>query len=135
MNEDLPRVLIVEDNRALTQVLRFNFERAGFAASTAFDGLDAINQMQDVQFDLVVTDLQMPVMDGAELCHHIRKEMHLGELPIILCSAKGLEVDSANLVIEHGVSRVFYKPVSPQAVIAYARQLLETRAVVEPSLV
>ena len=127
MQDDVPRVLIVEDNRALTMVLRFNFERAGFETAIAFDGLDAVGQLQDREFDLVITDLQMPVMDGAALCHHIRNELGLTELPIILSSAKGMEIDAANLVVEYGISRVIYKPVSPQVLIAVSRQLYEEK--------
>jgi CheY-like chemotaxis protein len=128
MYDDAPSVLIVEDNRAMTQVLRFNFERAGFSASVAFDGLEALRLLQERSFDLVLTDYQMPHMDGAELCRQIREVLQLTDLPIALCSAKGLEADAANLVIAHGVHHVFYKPISPQAIVAYARKLLDKSA-------
>ncbi len=129
MTDNRSRVLIVEDNRAMAQVLRFNFERAGFATEIAFDGLQAVRQLEVRSFDLVITDLQMPAMDGNELCRHLREVMQLTELPIILCSAKGLEIDAAHLVVEFDVSQVFYKPISPQAVVAYSRRLLDTNAV------
>ncbi len=128
MYDDAPSVLIVEDNRAMSQVLRFNFERAGFSASVAFDGLEAVKQLQERSFDLVLTDYQMPHMDGAQLCRHIREVLQLTDLPIALCSAKGLEADAASLVIAHGIDHVFYKPISPQAIVAYARKLLDRSA-------
>ena len=104
MHLKIPSVLIVEDNRAMAQVLRFNFERAGFETGIAYDGLDAVQQLQAKSFDMVITDFQMPIMDGAELCHHIRHELHLMELPIILCSAKGMEVDAGRLVVSGGTN-------------------------------
>ena len=128
MQNERSTVLIVEDNRAMTQVLRFNFERAGFATAVAFDGLEAVRLLEERHFDLVITDFQMPAMDGGELCRHIRDVMQLKELPIILCSAKGMEVDAAHLVVAYDVSHVFYKPISPQAVVSYARGLLDTNA-------
>lgn len=128
MTDNRSSVLIVEDNRAMAQVLRFNFERAGFATEIAFDGLQAVRQLEERSFDLVITDLQMPAMDGAELCRHVRKVMQLTELPIILCSAKGMEIDAAHLVVEFDVSHVFYKPISPQTIVAFARRLLDTNA-------
>ncbi len=117
-------VLIVEDNRALAQVLRFNIERAGFEVVVAYDGLDAVHRLEGQRFDLVITDLQMPVMDGSELCEHIRCGLNLTDLPIILCSAKGMEIDAAHFVVAHHVSHILYKPVSPQAVIAVVQKLL-----------
>jgi CheY-like chemotaxis protein len=128
MLDDRFTVLIVEDNRAMTQVLRFNFERAGFSTAVAFDGVEAVRQLEERDFDLVITDLQMPAMDGGELCRHVREVMENKELPIILCSAKGMEVDAAHLVITYDVSHVFYKPISPQAVVSFARSLLDTNA-------
>ncbi|MCX7407224.1 MAG: response regulator [Planctomycetales bacterium] len=128
MRDERSAVLIVEDNRAMTQVLRFNFERAGFATAVAFDGLEAIRQLEEQNFDLLITDLQMPAMDGGELCRHVRDVMQLKDLPIILCSATGMEVDAAHLVVAYDVNQVFYKPISPQAVVSYARSLLDTNA-------
>lgn len=128
MQDERFTVLIVEDNRAMTQVLRFNFERAGFATAVAFDGLEAIRQLEERNFDLVITDLQMPAMDGGELCRHVRDVMQLTDLPIVLCSAKGMEIDAAHLVVAYGLSQVFFKPISPQAVVSFVRQLLDTNA-------
>ena len=105
-----------------------NFERAGFDTALAFDGLEAVRRLEDRRFDLVFTDFQMPRMNGAELCRHIRDELLLTDLPIVLCSAKGLEADAANLVVTYGLNHIFFKPISPQAVVAFARTLLDTNA-------
>lgn len=127
MSDSRFAILIAEDNRAMSHVLRFNLERAGFDVAVAYDGLEAVQQLEERPFDLLITDYQMPHMDGAELCRRVREELHLTEMPIALCSAKGLEADAANLVVAHGINHVFYKPASPQAVVTYAQKLLESR--------
>lgn len=120
-------ILIAEDNRAMAQVLRFNLEHAGFQVCVAHDGLQAVGMLQDAAFDLLITDYQMPHMDGAELCRQVREELKLTNLPIVLCSAKGLETDAANLVATQQIEQVFFKPVSPQAIVKFVKSLLEDK--------
>lgn len=129
MRDDGATVLIVDDNRAMTQVLRFHFEKAGFSTTVAFNGADAVRKLREQHVDLVVTVLQMLEMDGGELCHHIREVMELKDLPIILCSARSLEVESTRLAITYDISHVFYKPISPKGIVAYACELFESPAV------
>ncbi len=126
-------ILIAEDNRALSQVMRFNLDRAGFETCVANHGAEAVQRLQERSFDLLITDYQMPIMDGAELCRQVREVLQLKDLPIALCSAKGLEADAANLVVRHGISKVFYKPTSPQAVVTFARELMTAQQVARTS--
>ncbi len=123
MSNDRFNVLIVEDNRAMSQVLRFNLERAGIDTCVAYHGGEAIEELAEREFDLMITDYQMPVMDGARLCHHVRKVMGRTSMPIVLCSAKGMETDAANLVVECDLRYLFFKPVSPQAIVTFVLQL------------
>jgi CheY-like chemotaxis protein len=119
MADDRFEILVVEDNRAMSQVLRFNLERAGFAATVAYNGQEAIEQLQEHKFHLMITDYQMPILDGGQLCHYVRGTLGLVDLPIALCSAKGMEADAANLVVECGLCQLFFKPVSPQAIVNF----------------
>jgi len=123
MSNDRFTILIVEDNRAMSQVLRFNLERAGFAVRVAFHGEDAIEQLEEHEFDLMITDYQMPIMDGAQLCHYVREVLGRTSMPIVLCSAKGMESDAANLVVECDLRYLFFKPVSPQSIVTFVLQL------------
>jgi len=128
-------ILIAEDNRAMAQVLRYNLERAGFSVTTVYDGEQAAIQVASHPFGLVITDLQMPVMNGAELCRYIREDLELTDLPIAICSAKGLEVDTADLVVRYGVAQVFFKPTSPNSVVEFARKVFASSTAAKPEMV
>jgi len=112
----------------MAQVLRFNFEIAGFTTIAVCTGGEAIRELETSQIDLVVTNLGMPDMAAGDLCRHIRQSMGRDELPIVLCSDKGTEADASHLVICHGISKVFCKPVSPKAIVAGVRGLLYNSA-------
>ena len=117
MTQDKARILIAEDSRPLANVMRFNLERAGFDVTVARDGAEAAQRIDVERFDLVLTDLQMPNMDGEQLCRHIRSNPDRSDLPIVVCSAKGLEVESTSFVIKYGISHMLYKPFSPVGLV------------------
>jgi DNA-binding response OmpR family regulator len=116
------RVLVVEDNRVMADVMRFNFNRAGFSVAVALNGRLAWDLLQSDVFQLVVTDFQMPEMDGGELCRRIRAESRFDGLPIILLTAKGLEIDRERLTRELGLSLILHKPFSPRQLVAAAEE-------------
>src|SRR5258708_6683114 len=103
------RVLVVEDNRVMADVMRFSFNRASFSSTVALNGRIAWDLLQIEAFDLLVTDLQMPEMDGEELCRRIRAEPRFDDLPIILLTAKGLEIDRDRLARELRLNLILYK--------------------------
>lgn len=123
------RVLVVEDNRVMADVMRFNFNRAGFSSTVALNGRIAWDLLQAETFQLVVTDLQMPEMDGRELCRRIRAESRFADLPIILLTAKGLELDRERLTRELGLSLILYKPFSPRQLVAAAEECVASHVV------
>jgi CheY-like chemotaxis protein len=116
------RVLVVEDNRVMADVMRFNFNRAGFSTTMALNGRIAWDLLQTETFQLLVTDFQMPEMDGGELCRRIRAESRFDGLPIILLTAKGMEIDRDRLSRELGLSLILYKPFSPRQLVAAAEE-------------
>ncbi|QDU40134.1 Alkaline phosphatase synthesis transcriptional regulatory protein PhoP [Maioricimonas rarisocia] len=123
-----PRVLVVEDNRVMADVVRFNLTRADMDVKVAFNGRAALAAFNAGQFDLVITDYQMPEMSGEELCRAIRGGEHNALVPILLVSAKGYELDIQGLVEEFSLSRVLFKPFSPRDVVETARSLVEPAA-------
>lgn len=107
------RILVVEDNLALCGVVRFNLERAGFEVTQARNGREGWALLEHGEFDAVVTDFQMPEMDGGELCRLMRDHGRHQQTPVVLLTAKQLEIDLPKLQREFGVVEVFAKPFSP----------------------
>ena len=120
------RALIVDDNLALARVTQFALDRAGYETQTARNGRLALEVAQATQFDVVVTDQQMPEMTGIELCRELRKLPTYAECPIILLTAKGLELELPRLREELGINAVFSKPFSPGAVVRAVEDLVNT---------
>lgn len=120
------RILVAEDNRALARVTAFNLRRGGFEVTVARDGREAWEQLRQQHFDLVITDQQMPEMTGLELCAVMRDDEIHATTPIILLTAKGLELDIRQLEETFGVYRTYCKPFSPSEIVAGVRELLES---------
>jgi CheY-like chemotaxis protein len=118
------RILVAEDNAAMGHVLQFNLQKAGFEAQVADSGGAAWDLLCRQQFDLVITDHQMPGMTGLELCQAIRSSPALRATPVILLTAKGLELELARLTEEFGLAAAFSKPFSPSALVRAVRKTL-----------
>jgi CheY-like chemotaxis protein len=112
------RVLVAEDNPALSLVVRFHLEQAGNQVTVARTGGEAWDLLQREPFDMLVTDQQMPEMLGSEICLEMRKSPTLARIPVIMLTAKGLELEAARLREEYGVREILPKPFS-------VRQLVE----------
>jgi len=118
-------ILIVEDNRALIRVIQVVLAKAGFNVTCAYDGEAAWNLIQENEFDLIVTDQQMPRLNGVELCQRVRKmDGRYSSIPIFLLTAKGLELDSNQLKSELDITDVIAKPFSPVALVGVLEQHL-----------
>jgi CheY-like chemotaxis protein len=117
-------VLIAEDNAALADVIRFNLSRVGLAVTVARHGQEALDMLRASRFDLVVTDFHMPQLSGQELCEQMRLDPQLELIPVILLSAKGLELDAERLRRELGVRAVLFKPFSPRDLARTVQQHL-----------
>jgi CheY-like chemotaxis protein len=124
MTAEPKRILAVDDNRAIVNVVRFALEQAGFSVTVARNGLAAWEILQNEDFDLVVTDYQMPEMTGEMLCQRMRETDRLKSVPVVLLSGKGLELDLARLQEELGVSEVIFKPMSTKSLVAAAKASL-----------
>ena len=116
---------MVEDNAALARVVQFNLERAGFEVVVTNNGRQAFTALQgEASFDLVVTDQQMPVMTGVELCQQMRACERFAHTPVIMLTAKGLELELSQLQRELGISLVLPKPFSPHGLVEAIQELL-----------
>jgi CheY-like chemotaxis protein len=120
----LGKALIVDDNVALARVTQFAMNRAGFETSIAGNGRLALDRVTSERFDIVISDQQMPEMTGLEFLQRLRALPDYAETPIILLTAKGLELELPRIQQELDIDAVFPKPFSPSAVVETACQLL-----------
>jgi two-component system alkaline phosphatase synthesis response regulator PhoP len=112
----MEKILVVEDEKNIRELIKFNLENAGFEVLTANDGQEALEQLSD-EIDLVVLDLMLPQIDGMEVCRRMRGSEELRQIPIIMLTAKGEEVERI-LGLEMGADDYMTKPFSPRELIA-----------------
>lgn len=108
------RALIAEDEPVFRRVITFTLEHRGLAVEAVKNAEEAIDRLRHKRFGFVVTDLQMPGMSGIELLAQIRFTLRLATLPLVLCTAKGLELDTQQLCQQYDLTAVLHKPFSPQ---------------------
>jgi CheY-like chemotaxis protein len=128
MQNETKKVLVVEDDPVVADLVRFHLERAGIEVATASNGQDALDVLAQGDFDLVVTDYQMPGINGAQLCRKMRTQTRWSETPVFLLTAKALELDLVRLGARLGVRHVFSKPFSPRALTHAVQECLAVAA-------
>ena len=112
MTSELRKVLVAEDNVVLGDVIKFNLQRAGFEVTLARNGNDALRFLQSESFNILVTDFEMPGQNGEQICQRARQELRLDSLRIVMCSAKGLELDREELKARLSLEAILFKPFS-----------------------
>ena len=117
------RVLIVEDEPDIRELVVHHLNRDGYLVSAASSGEEALRLVQAVAPDLVLLDLMMPEMDGLEVCRRLRQDPATVSLPIVMLTAKGDEVDRV-LGLEIGADDYIVKPFSPKELLARVRAVL-----------
>jgi CheY-like chemotaxis protein len=118
------KILVCEDNSALSGVICFNLVRAGFQVTTVANGRLALETLQKESFDLVLSDQQMPMMTGIQLCESIRQLPAHRRTPFILLTAKCMEIDFVKLQQSLGISAALPKPFSPSELVACIEEAL-----------
>ena len=121
---DVPRILVVEDEDALAESVRYNLEREGFAVSLASDGRRAIERFHEDHPALVILDLMLPEMSGLDVCRLIRQE---SDVPIIMVTAKDAEADKVT-GLELGADDYVTKPFSVRELVSRVRAHLRRAA-------
>ena len=114
------KILVVDDELDIEKVVRAYLEQAGFRVVTASDGQQALAAFRHEKPDLVVLDLNLPKMDGLDVCRAIRRE---GNTPVIMLTARVEETDKL-IGLEIGADDYIVKPFSPREVVARVRTVL-----------
>jgi phosphate regulon transcriptional regulator PhoB len=120
---DKRKILVVDDEADLLDLISYNLTKDGFEVSTASDGEEALSEIRKTHYDLVVLDLMLPGIQGMELCRILRGDPKTDTVPIIMLTAKGEEVDRV-LGLEIGADDYITKPFSPRELIARIRAVL-----------
>ncbi|MEK6581513.1 MAG: response regulator transcription factor [Nitrospirota bacterium] len=117
------KILIVDDEPDLAELVSYNLKKEGFEVSSASDGEEALKKIRKGNFNLVILDLMLPGIQGMELCRILRNDPKTKHLPIIMLTAKGEDVDKI-LVLEMGADDYIAKPFSPRELVARVKAVL-----------
>jgi DNA-binding response OmpR family regulator len=117
----MARILVVEDDHTLGKILVSDLELEGFLVTLAVDGFDALDKAKSVKPDLILLDIQIPKMNGYDVCRSIRKGG--SDVPIIMVTSKGQEAEKV-VGLDHGADDYVTKPYSSMELLARVRALL-----------
>ncbi len=118
------RILICDDEVHILLVAEFKFRRAGYDVDTAGDGQEAWELIQRRIPDLLITDYQMPRLNGVGLTRKVRENPATAELPILMLTAKGFEIDARALAAQWKVLGLISKPFSPREMLQTVNRIL-----------
>lgn len=121
------KILVVDDEKPIADILQFNLTKEGYQVVCAYDGDEALEKVEEEQPDLMLLDIMLPKRDGMEVCREIRKKY---DFPIIMLTAKGSEIDKV-LGLEMGADDYVTKPFSTRELIARVKanmRRLQTQA-------
>ena len=124
---DKNKILVVDDERAIGDILRINLEKEGYAVAVATDGEEGARMALSLNPDLVLLDVMLPKMDGFEVCKKIRRE---SEVPIVMLTARTEEIDKI-LGLELGADDYVTKPFSVRELMARVKANLRRTVVKE----
>ena len=122
------KILAVDDEPELTELMQYNLVRAGYEVTTAANGWEALDCIKRCRPDLILLDLMLPDLDGFGVCEILRRDPLSATIPIIIVSAWA-STDSRNLGLELGALDYLTKPFSPKELVSRVNQLLHARAV------
>jgi len=117
-------ILIVDDEKPIVDIIKFNLEKEGYKVTASYDGEDALNRIKSENFDIVLLDVMLPKLDGFSVCKKVRE---FSDIPIIMITAKADEVDKV-LGLELGADDYITKPFGIRELIARIRANLRRTA-------
>lgn len=117
------RIVIVEDEPDILDVLSYNLRREGFVVESSMDGAQGLALIQSLVPDLILLDLMLPTMDGLEICRQLKLDQSTHDIPTIMVTAKGEESDIV-LGLDAGADDYITKPFSPKELIARVKAVL-----------
>jgi len=124
------RILVVDDDADLVEMLCFNLKKAGYAVGTAGNGVEALRKARSLSPDLILLDLMLPELDGFAVCEILRRNAATASIPVIMLTALSSELARV-AGLGTGADDYMTKPFSPRRVIARAEELLNRATIAE----
>jgi twitching motility two-component system response regulator PilH len=119
----MSKVLVVEDSVTQREMITDLLKGSGLDVTVASDGVEALEQIEDIRPDLVVLDIVMPRMNGYEVCRQIKSNPKTQNIPVVMCSSKGEEFDRY-WGMKQGADAYIAKPFQPTELVGTVKQLL-----------
>jgi two-component system phosphate regulon response regulator PhoB len=127
------KILIIEDESDVADLLTLNLRKAGFRTSTAADGASGLQKARDDRPDFIILDLMLPKMSGLEVCRILKSDTATAQMPILMLTAKAEEVDRI-VGLEFGADDYVTKPFSPREVVLRIRAIFRRGEKADESL-
>jgi two-component system, OmpR family, alkaline phosphatase synthesis response regulator PhoP len=124
------RIVIIEDEKDIVELVRYNFRKEGFEVESFARGLEGLEHLRRTPADLLLLDILLPNEDGFDICRRLRADDRLKGIPVIFLTAKGEEIDRV-LGLEIGADDYVVKPFSPRELVARVKAVLRRRSVAE----
>lgn len=125
-----PKILVVDDETYIVELVKFNLEKEGYRVVVAFDGIHALEMVREENPQLILLDIMLPSMDGLEVCRTLKQDPNYNTIPIIMLTAKGDEFDTV-LGLEMGADDYIKKPFSPREMVARVKARLRALKILE----
>ncbi len=117
------KILVVEDDEDIAQLLALTMKKAGFEVAVSENGRDALHLIRRHPPDLLLLDLMIPGVDGFEVCREIKRDPRTAEVPVLILTARGEEIDRI-IGLELGADDYVVKPFSPRELLLRVRAIL-----------
>lgn len=117
------KILVVDDSKTISDMVRGLLERIGFEVETAFDGIEALEKVKKVLPDLIILDVNMPKMDGFRVCRLLKFDRNFRSIPIIMLTARD-EEENIKTGIKTGADLYLTKPIEPEKLIEAVNKFL-----------
>jgi len=125
------KILVIDDEPGVLELVKYNLEEAGFGVDTASDGVEGLKKAQDSLPDLILLDLMLPGIDGLDICRILRANPKTAGIPIIMLTAKASEIDRV-VGLEIGADDYVTKPFSPRELLLRIKKRLEQMPTLVP---
>ncbi len=121
------KILVVEDDRDISELITYNLEREGYEIACLYDGSQAVDFVTQRKPELIILDLMLPEVDGIEICHQLKSDAATKHIPIVMLTAKSEEADVV-VGLQMGADDYISKPFSPKVLVARIKAVIRRMA-------